>query len=71
MFRRKRSQNDFSDEVRAHIEAEAQRLRDEGMNEVEAKSAAQFALRENVNLPTMDGRTRTALARQFQAALQS
>lgn len=39
MFRRKRSQNDFSDEVKSHIDAEAQQLRDEGVTD--ARSAAQ------------------------------
>lgn len=40
MFRRMRSQNDFSDELKAHIDAEAQRLREEGLSDAEARSAA-------------------------------
>ena len=40
MFRRKRSQSDFGDEVKSHIDAEAERLRDEGVTDADARSAA-------------------------------
>jgi putative ABC transport system permease protein len=38
--RRKRSQHDFAEELQAHIELEADRLREAGMSEEEAKGAA-------------------------------
>ncbi|HET9399577.1 MAG TPA: ABC transporter permease, partial [Candidatus Acidoferrales bacterium] len=40
MFRRKRSRNDFSDEVKSHIDAETEQLRDEGATDADAKIAA-------------------------------
>ena len=40
MFWRKRKASDFSDEVRSHIEIEAQRLREQGLSEKEARSQA-------------------------------
>ena len=43
MFRRKRSDGDFSDEVRSHIEIEAQRLRAEGQGELDAQTRARRA----------------------------
>src|SRR5581483_8878568 len=36
MFSRKRSQNDFSDELRSHLQLEIDRLRNEGLSEEEA-----------------------------------
>jgi predicted permease len=40
MFRRKRKANDFSAEIEAHIQFEAERLRERGLNEDEARAAA-------------------------------
>jgi predicted permease len=40
MFRRKRSGEDFAEEIRAHLELEAQELRREGLSEEEARSKA-------------------------------
>src|SRR5215471_5934451 len=40
MFRRRRPPNDFSAEVEAHLELEAQRLRDLGVGQEAARSAA-------------------------------
>jgi predicted permease len=44
MFRRKRSQKDFAEEIRAHLDLEADDLRQEGLNPVEAhwKARRQF-----------------------------
>lgn len=39
-WRRKRSDHDFSEEIRSHIEIEAERLRDEGLSESAAAAAA-------------------------------
>jgi hypothetical protein len=39
-FRRKRSREDFSEEIRAHIELEAERLTNEGMTPKDARSTA-------------------------------
>ncbi len=44
MFRRKRSQNDFSDELRSHLQLEIERLRHEGLSEEEAYWAARRIL---------------------------
>ncbi len=43
MFRRKRLDSDFNAEVEAHIQLEAERLRNQGMPEAEARAAAQRA----------------------------
>ena len=43
MFRRRRSSGDFGAEIEAHIDLEAQRLRDEGLPEEEARAAARRA----------------------------
>jgi predicted permease len=40
MFRRKRTSGDFGAEIEAHIELETQRLREEGLDEEEARAAA-------------------------------
>jgi putative ABC transport system permease protein len=40
MFRRKRKQNDFNAEVEAHLALEADRLKEQGMNDEEARMAA-------------------------------
>ena len=44
MFGRKRSQSDFSDELRAHLQLEIDRLRNEGLSEEEAYWTARRAL---------------------------
>jgi putative ABC transport system permease protein len=43
MFRRKRSTDDFADEIRAHLELEADELRSEGLSEEEAHRKARVA----------------------------
>lgn len=43
MFRRKRKANDFSAEIEAHIQHETERLREQGLSEEEARSAARRA----------------------------
>jgi len=43
MFRRKREDGDFSDEVRSHIEIESERLREQGHRENDARSQARRA----------------------------
>jgi len=43
MFRRKRKQSDFRAEIKAHIELEMERLKEQGMSEEEARVAAQRA----------------------------
>ena len=40
MFRRKRKENDFSEEIQAHIQLESERLRGQGLSEDEALAAA-------------------------------
>jgi len=40
MFRRKRKSSDFSDEIKAHIQHEAERLREQGMSAEQARAAA-------------------------------
>jgi putative ABC transport system permease protein len=40
MFRRKRELSDFSDEFKAHLELETERLKEQGMSEAEARTAA-------------------------------
>src|SRR5579863_406871 len=40
MFRRKRKPSDFSAEIEAHIQLEAERLREQGLSEEEARAAA-------------------------------
>jgi predicted permease len=56
MFRRKRSQQDFADEIRAHLELEADALKDEGRSEEQAHTEARRAFgntttaRERFNL---------------------
>ena len=43
MFRRKRKASDFSDEIESHIQLEAQRLREQGLNGQDARAAARRA----------------------------
>jgi len=43
MFRRKRKQDDFNAEVEAHIALEADRLKEQGLNDEEAQAAARRA----------------------------
>ena len=43
MFRRKRSEEDFAEEIRAHLELEADELKDEGVNQEEAQRRARVA----------------------------
>src|SRR5580765_2788314 len=43
MFRRKRKANDFSAEIEAHIQLETERLREQGLSEDEARTAARRA----------------------------
>ncbi len=43
MFWRKRKQNDFSAEIEAHLELETERLREQGLIEEEARTAAHRA----------------------------
>jgi predicted permease len=43
MFRRKRKENDFSEEIKAHIQLESERLRGQGLSEDEALAAARRA----------------------------
>lgn len=43
MFWRRRKSGDFSAEIEAHIQLESQRLREEGLNEQEARAAARRA----------------------------
>ena len=43
MFRRKRRVNDFSAEIEEHIGLETQRLREQGLSENEARTAARRA----------------------------
>ena len=43
MFRRKRSTDDFAAEIKAHLELEADDLKDEGMSEDEARRKARVA----------------------------
>ena len=43
MFRRKRSKDDFAAEIKAHLELEADDLKDEGMSEDEARRKARVA----------------------------
>src|ERR1700761_7490914 len=56
MFGRKRSQQDFADEIRAHLELEADALKDEGRSEEQAHTEARRAFgntttaRERFNL---------------------
>src|SRR5262249_22753805 len=40
MFHHKRKANDFSAEIEAHIQLEAERLREQGLGEYEARTAA-------------------------------
>jgi predicted permease len=40
MFRRKRKENDFTEEIKAHIQLESERLRGQGLSEDEALAAA-------------------------------
>ena len=40
MFRRKRTTEDFADEIQAHIELEAEELRREGLSEEDARRQA-------------------------------
>lgn len=42
-WRRKRSVNDFQEEIRAHLELEAEALKQEGLSEREARLAAKKA----------------------------
>jgi len=43
MFRRKRKARDFAEEIKAHLEFETERLREEGLGEREARAAARRA----------------------------
>ena len=43
MFGRKRTQSDFAAEIRAHLELETERLKEEGLNDKEARGAARRA----------------------------
>jgi hypothetical protein len=43
MFRRKRTDTDFREEIEAHIENETARLRDQGLSEGDARAAARRA----------------------------
>ena len=43
MFGRKRKENDFTDEIKAHIQLESERLRGQGLSEYEALAAARRA----------------------------
>jgi len=43
MFRRKRKANDFGAEINAHIQIETERLREQGLDESEARAAARRA----------------------------
>ena len=43
MFRRRRRANDFAEEIQAHLELEADELKDEGLNEEEAHRRAKIA----------------------------
>ncbi len=43
MFRRKRKANDFSAEIEAHLQMETERLREQGLSENEARTAARRA----------------------------
>ena len=43
MFRRKRKQNDFVAEIEAHLELETQQLKEQGLSEEEARTAARRA----------------------------
>ena len=43
MFRRKREASDFGAEIEAHIELEVERLREQGLGEEEARTAARRA----------------------------
>ena len=43
MFGRKRKQSDFAAEIRAHLELETERLKEEGLNDKEARGAARRA----------------------------
>jgi hypothetical protein len=43
MFRRKRTQNDFDAEIEAHLQAETERLKEQGFSEAEARMAARRA----------------------------
>jgi putative ABC transport system permease protein len=43
MFRRKRRVNDFTAEIEVHIQLETERLREQGLSEIEARTAARRA----------------------------
>lgn len=43
MFRHKRKATDFSDEIEAHIQLEAERLGEQGLNAEDARAAARRA----------------------------
>ena len=43
MFKRKRSKDDFAEEIKAHLELEADDLKDEGLSEDEARRKARVA----------------------------
>lgn len=43
MFRRKRNAGDFNSEIEAHIRLEAERLREQGLGEEDARAAARRA----------------------------
>jgi len=40
MFRRKRKASDFNTEIESHIQLEAERLREQGLSEEDARAAA-------------------------------
>ena len=43
MFKRKRSKDDFAEEIKAHLQLEADDLKDEGLSEDEARRKARVA----------------------------
>ena len=43
MFRRRRAQSDFNDEIAAHLQLEIDRLRDSGLSQDDAEAAARRA----------------------------
>src|SRR5690348_18398693 len=43
MFRRRRSADDFAEEIKSHVELEADELRREGLSEEEARRRARIA----------------------------
>jgi len=50
MFRRKRTASDFGAEIEAHIELETERLREQGLDEEEARAAARRSFGNRVRV---------------------